>query len=179
MIQLSELLNLLDTPEPPELGPEPRAAVLSEKELSRRLEALFAADGEKKELIRALILLWHDHLDASHSISQGIAGADGAFVHGIMHRREPDYGNAQYWFQRVEEHPSFSEIASRVARLLEESREQQLRDELLPNGKWNPFAFISACERAAGRPISDPQYSLMRKIQATESRALLESFVTS
>ena len=38
--------------------------------------------------------LWllHDFLDESHSLSQEITTDTGSYWHGIMHRREPDYG---------------------------------------------------------------------------------------
>src|SRR6266446_6001259 len=75
----------------PELGPGPRAGVLPAAELDRELERVagFAKlPGSRRELARALVLLWHDHLDAAHVIAQGIETPDGAFAHGIVHRRE-------------------------------------------------------------------------------------------
>src|SRR5260221_560356 len=110
----------------PELGPGPRAGVRTEADLNRELLAVaeFAGlSGEQREMARALVLLWHDHLEAAHVIAQGIESADGAFVHGIVHRREPDYGNAKYWFRRVGEHPVFQEIAKRVGALLDSKGE--------------------------------------------------------
>src|SRR5262249_1072580 len=74
----------------PPLGPGPRAGVRAQAELDRELAAmphLAALPPEQRELVRALVLLWHDHLEAAHTISQGIETADGAFVHGIRHRR--------------------------------------------------------------------------------------------
>jgi hypothetical protein len=35
-------------------------------------------------------------LDQSHSISQDLTSAEGSFWHGIMHRREADFGNAKF-----------------------------------------------------------------------------------
>src|SRR5262249_24939293 len=108
--------KLLDGAGLPPLGPGPRAGVRAQAELDRELAAmpqLAALPAERRELVRALVLLWHDHLEAAHTISQGIETADGAFVHGIMHRREPDYGNAKYWFRRVGRHPVFPSLAGR------------------------------------------------------------------
>src|SRR2546426_713043 len=113
-IALQEIEKLLEAAELPELGPGPRAGVLSEGAVNRGLAELIGGRKlpmEKQELIRALVLLWHDNLEAAHRIAQEIENADGAFVHGIMHRREPDYGNAAYWFRRVGKHGAFSEIA--------------------------------------------------------------------
>src|SRR6516162_5234245 len=45
--------------------------------------------------------LFHDFLDESHKISQDIDTVEGSYWHGILHRREPDYSNAAYWFRRV------------------------------------------------------------------------------
>ena len=170
---------LLATPEPAELGPGPRAGVHSEEQLARELKAAFretGISGQQQELIRALVLLWHDHLDAAHAIAQAIENASGAFVHGIMHRREPDYSNATYWFHRVGQHPAFPEIARRVSRLLEEADELGLRAELVPGGRWDALAFIRACEQAAGHPKATGQGRVLRHIQRAETEALLSWF---
>jgi hypothetical protein len=44
----------------------------------------------------------------------------------------------------------------------------------LRGGKWDPFAFIRACEKAAAKPKSDPQVDLLRQIQGVETEVLLE-----
>lgn len=51
--------------------------------------------------LAAAIWLYVDELDQSHTISQGIAGPIGAYWHGIMHRREGDFGNAKYWLRQA------------------------------------------------------------------------------
>src|SRR6185295_3750711 len=112
----------MTTPEPPGLGPGPRAGVQPVAALNRTLHSIFAHTDSSKEtveLVKALVLLWHDHLDAAHNIAQAVEGPDGAFVHGIMHRREPDYGNAKYWFRRVGKHPAFPEVGKRAASIPE------------------------------------------------------------
>ena len=99
-----DLAHLLATSVPPQLGPNSRPGVWSESAIASELLPTFKSlslSQERQELIRALILLWHDHHEAAHEIAQGVDNPDGAFVHGIMHRREPDYGNAAYWFRRV------------------------------------------------------------------------------
>ena len=54
--------------------------------------------------------LYIDELDRSHTISQGIDDATGSFWHGIMHRREGDFSNSHYWFNRVGKHPAMLSI---------------------------------------------------------------------
>jgi hypothetical protein len=171
-----EIQKLFQTLQPPELGPDPRPGIESEAELQKRLDKLLDnsnAQAEQRELIRALVLLWHDQLDAAHEIAQDIENATGSFVHGIMHRREPDYGNAAYWFRRVGKHPAFAEIAARAAKVLASKGDAELTRNLIPGGEWDPFAFITACEGAA-RSGGKGQKEVLREVQAIESAALFD-----
>jgi len=174
MSNLNEFKNFLSTDEPAELGPGPRAGVESQKALTSRLQAAFAntdLTNERQELIRALVLLWHDHLDAAHGIAQGIDNSDGAFVHAIMHRREPDSGNSAYWFRRVGRHGAFPEIANRVSDLLRTRGEIKWERTLAPDGEWQAFEFVNACERAESGEVR-----LLREVQRVEFEVLLEWF---
>src|ERR1051326_3119541 len=149
-----EIQKLFETSESPELGPGPRPGIKSEGELQNSLDECFGNSemkAERHELIRALVLLWHDHLDAAHKIAQDIGSADGAFVHGIMHRREPDYGNAAYWFRRVGEHPAFREMARSAREILKGGKGARIAERLMPDGNWDPFALIGLCEEVSGR----------------------------
>ncbi|HWX23321.1 MAG TPA: hypothetical protein VN578_25745 [Candidatus Binatia bacterium] len=172
-----EFAKCLSTPEPPELGPGPRAGVRSEADLNRELDRLLAraeVGTERAQLIRALVLLWHDHLDAGHTLAQSVDGANGAFVHGIMHRREPDFGNATYWFRRVGRHGAFAALARRVGTLLDPASESELQRRLIRSGAWDPFAFIEECEHVATDAGSTRRKELLRQVQRSESEVLLE-----
>ena len=74
----------------------------------------------------------------SHSISQDLGSAEGSFLHGIMHRREGDFGNSKYWFRRVGSHPTFDQI--------EQETEGHYCD---------PFDFVDQCQRATQSGSSD------------------------
>jgi hypothetical protein len=173
--QLAQLQALFDTAEPAALGPEPRAGRKPTAELDRALEQIFVGPQKgsaSADAIRALLFLWHDHLDQSHSISQDIHTADGSFIHGIMHRREPDFANAKYWFNRVGRHSAFPLIASRAATLTATPAEQKRLEDISAGGDWDPFAFIDACEQAARRsPAGQP---FLQRLQQIEFSVLLQ-----
>lgn len=162
------------------LGPQRRGGTRSEAEIIQFLDSFFSAQKipeSGKPLLRSAALLWHDHLDASHTISQGVETRDGSWLHGIMHRREPDYGNAKYWFRRVAPHDAFPELAERAQALLENDQ-TGLSKRLAENGQWKPFAFIDECERAEQKKDA-ALISTLRKIQAVEFDVLLESIFHS
>ena len=171
--------SLLETSTPPELGPGPRPGIKSQAQLRGPLDLALSSiqlPADKTDLIRALILLWHDHLEPAHVLAQSIDNADGAFVHGIMHRREPDYGNAAYWFRHVGNHAAFAEIAQGVNNLKDQ---EKLQARLLTNGRWNPFAFIDACQSVAGRSNAGAEIKILQQVQRNETEALLQYFVGS
>ena len=72
------------------------------------------------------LYLYFSCRDEAHEVAQEDPTAEGSYWHAIVHRQEPDAGNAAYWFRRVGTHPV-------VALLTEEF------------GSWNPIAFIDRC----------------------------------
>jgi len=160
--------QLLKTPQPPELGSGKRPGTQSVAELDRAL------GGDVNPLARATALLWHDHLDEAHHIVQDIENADGSYLHAIMHRREPDYGNAKYWFRRVGQHACFPSLLAEAEKIL--AGEKTLLARLVAPGQWDPFAFVDACEQAAKAKLTGDQAQLLRQIQGAELRLLFERF---
>ncbi len=176
---LHDLLALLHTEQPAHLGPEHRPCALPIRTIDQRIEEAFkdvALEPKNYDLFRALIFIWHDHLDEGHSLAQEIDTREGSLVHGIMHRREPDYGNAKYWFRRVGVHPSFHSLAVRARELLEKHHESDLHSRLLPNNTWDPFAFIDAVEDSVEGQFRS-KIPLLQQIQRLEFEALLENLV--
>ena len=176
---LPEIQSLLNTTQLASLGSEPRSSRVPLKTLEENLARIFSKTKvslSAQPLIRSLVLLWHDYLDESHSISQGIHDADGSFLHGIMHRREPDYGNAKYWFHRVGEYACYPIIAAKAAEYLNDAKAAALKSKLIRGGKWDAFAFVDACETALGER-DQPTIALLQRVQEIECKTLLEYFL--
>src|SRR5215211_4174172 len=140
----ADIEDLLDTAEAPELGPQQRPGIQSVVEIDKVLGP--TAD----PLVRATVLLWHDHVDEAHAVAQSIESVDGSYLHGVVHRREPDYSNAKYWFRRVGRHRCFEDLADAAYVVLDLIfyEHDKTPPPLIVKGKWDPFAFIDACEAA-------------------------------
>jgi hypothetical protein len=121
------------------------------------------------------LLQVHDFWEASHEAAQQADDlgerAVSAFWHGIAHRREPDSGNASYWFRRVGRHPLFKPLAESARPLLLSSGNPTVGDRLLDGDVWNPFAFIDLCADGNPGPGLVP---LAGKLQRREMIALLD-----
>jgi len=126
--------------------------------------------------VRAGLLLWNDALEDSHAVAQGIEDADGAYWHGIMHRREGDLDNAGYWFRRVGSHPAFPAVQAqaveiaRAAGLGGNAWAAELARSLEP-GPWDPHRFIALC---GGTRNSAGPHPVLERIQVAEFECLLQ-----
>jgi hypothetical protein len=163
---------LLEPERLPELGPgrpneaaRPLLAGLSPASLAAPAAV---RDGDMARCCLAGLWLYHDFLDESHRISQEIATRSGSYWHALMHRREPDYGNAGYWFRRVGDHPVFGPLADAV-RALPAPPEAA---GLTRSPRWDPFAFVNLCAAAAGR--GDETERFCRTVQLLEWRLLFD-----
>ena len=108
------------------------------------------------------LYLYFSCLDEGHTIAQDLDTQEGSFWHGIMHRREPDAGNAGYWFRRVGNHPIFPQL-----------RDEARRHRFDTGREWDPFEFIEFCEGARERPGSDEEHIAMQ-VQLVEWQMLFD-----
>jgi hypothetical protein len=145
--ELRDLVEKLRTFEPSPLVP----TAVRDAALDDRIAALKAPP-----LVRAALHLWNDSLARCHDLAQEIETVDGSYLHGLMHRREPDYGNAKYWFRRVGRHPLFASL-----------------EPVLPamGAAWEPFVMVDLCEQAASDAALEAR---LRAVQAREIELLAD-----
>lgn len=160
----------------PELGPGAPNAIARPGLAALTVESAFAGqvitDRDAAKCCLSALWLWHDFLDESHTISQDIDTIDGSYWHGIMHRREPDYGNAKYWFRRVPRHAIFEPLAAAARELASKAKLDEPAEFLTSQKSWDAFRFVGLCEAIArGRSLSE---QLAREIACLEWQFLFD-----
>lgn len=176
LVESNRIHSLFATATLPSLGSEAREGVKSSTLLRKEITGVADAielTSRTRQLLLGSALLWHDHFDEAHTIVQAIHSADGSLLHGILHRREPDYGNAKYWFHRVGAHPSFPALAAAVSNLMG-NNPVAIRFKLVVGGAWQPMAFIDACESVAERGDQATAIDFLKKVQRAEFAAFMD-----
>lgn len=127
---------------------------------------------DEAQAVLSAVWLWHDWLDESHTISQGIHSATGSYWHAIMHRREGDFSNAKYWYAKCRRHPVMAALPAAVSGVVRSSPAAQKISSLLAGG-WDPDAFVDLAEEVHATP-GDPRLEPLIAVQQAEWHALLE-----
>lgn len=90
--------------------------------------------------------LYWDFLDEAHTISQDLHTPEGSAWHAIVHRREPDAWNSNYWWDRAGN-------ASWMA----------------DAGYDSPKLFVEECERVRGRGNHDEMTAIGTQLKEWQS----------
>jgi hypothetical protein len=78
--------------------------------------------------------------DEAHEAADKGETPENYFWHAIVHRQEPDPGNAAYWFRKTANHPVFPRLRKEAAAL-----------GYAPTEHWDPFAFIEFCQSGSSK----------------------------
>jgi hypothetical protein len=140
--------------------------------LNRTLGSQKIVDHTSARCCVSALWLAHDFLDESHALSQEIETVDGSYWHAIMHRREPDYGNAKYWFRRVSDHPIFVPLAAAARELTTEVNLDTAAEFLAKQPSWNANAFVDLCSAIAAGSSQDEL--LARQVARAEWQLLFD-----
>jgi len=137
-------------------------------------ETTCAEAGEMRLAVRAGLLLLNDDLSTSHDLAQQIETSTGSFWHAIMHRREGDFSNANYWFLRTGNHPAFADIDNKSASTPRDNNDasaQEFAIQIETEKSWKPMEFVALCENAVAEKRES---NWLRGWQLAETTALLE-----
>jgi hypothetical protein len=173
MAQFDEFLLQLQERQPaPPLFPTAPYSVEISRQMAQANDTFFDAglSDAAKEALRSGLLLLNDDLHASHELSQSIHTPTGSFWHAIMHRREGDAGNSQYWWRLTGDHPAFSDIHRNALKYLQghgNPAAERFGAKMQASGRWDPVDFVRACSQG----MNDDEW--LRQLQLIEMTTLL------
>ena len=136
--------------------------------LTKRTPKELFPDGEEPDAAMAGLLLYFSCFEEAHEIANNCTTAEGYLWHAILHRLEGDSGNSAYWFKRARTHFVFEQLSEAAAKILLRYRHAEFRV-----GRWDPFAFLSFCDRARQQPGSNQEMAAL-EIQRAEWQILFD-----
>ena len=113
--------------------------------------------------------LYFSCMEECHELVQSIASHEGSYWHALLHRQEPDAGNAAYWFRRAGPHPVFPALLNEAKDILKRFPRADAQLGL----KWDPFAFTTFCDLARQQPRSEAAQAAL-EIQRAEWQLLFD-----
>jgi hypothetical protein len=145
----------------------------SSAEAARRLSQSTASElfpkSTSPEGAFAGLWLYFSCFEEAHRIAQDLHTPEGSFWHAIIHRQEPDSGNAAYWFRRAGTHKIYNELFKQTEEIVARNRQAEFRT----GSNWDPFAFVMFCERARQQPGSPSERAAL-EIQRAEWQLLFD-----
>jgi hypothetical protein len=123
---------------------------------------------KEPEAPMAGLYLYYSCFEEAHQLVSKCKTEEGELWHAILHRQEPDSGNAAYWFRQAGSHPTFSPLARAAVKILRDIPQAEFR-----TGRWDPFSFIAFCDRARLQPGSVQERAAM-ELQRAEWQILFD-----
>lgn len=149
------------------------SGVCSSQEARSRLKKQTAmdlfADARAPQAALGGLWLYFSCFDECHEIVQNVHSREGSFWHAILHREEPDSGNAGYWFHQTGTHPVFPDLLTAAQEVAARYPSAGFR----PGDRWDPLSFVAFCEQAHQYPGS-PSESAALEIQRAEWQLLFD-----
>jgi hypothetical protein len=157
---LSQFLREVSLPRLTPTEPPPNPELIAKVRAANDTEIAPGAP-HSAACLRSLFLLGAGDLDGAHVIVQDLTSSNAAYIHGMIHRVEGDFGNARYWFNRAQVHPTAAEIYRRAA-------VNSLRIAAL--SVWDPAVVTDMAEVARRTGPSDE----LKTVLAIEYEVLIE-----
>jgi hypothetical protein len=129
--------------------------------------ALFP-DVEEPEAPMSGLWLYFSCFEEAHELANYCETEEGYLWHAIVHRQEGDLGNAAYWFRKAGRHPVYRRLAPEVVKITRQHPRVDFR-----TGRWDPFSFLSFCERVKYQPDT-LQLKVALEIQRVEWQILFD-----
>ena len=124
---------------------------------------------EEPEAPMCGLYLYFSCFEEAHELADICETEEGELWHAVLHRQEPDSGNAAYWFRQAGPHKIFSALAVEAVAIVH----RRIKEAEFRVGRWDPFAFIAFCDRAREQPGS-MQEQAAREIQRAEWQVLFD-----
>ncbi|MFC4601675.1 hypothetical protein [Cohnella hongkongensis] len=126
----------------------------------------------------AALHLWNDSLTRAHDLVERLGTPTAMLLHGIIHRREGDFDNANYWFRRTGSHPAYHGLQARAAAYLgrhpiANGPTREAAGKIATQGSWNPYLFVTAAAMQAYRIGDDEARERLEYVQQLELEAVM------